>query len=61
MCGSNFETVRNQRKKYVGCVPGADWRSEGMGTQEGCRDGPVGDAPSGRDAAWGVFIGVKIL
>ena len=26
-----------------------------MGTQEGCRDGTVGDAPSGRDTAWGVF------
>lgn len=27
-----------------------------MGTQEGCRDGTVGDAPSGRDAAWGVLL-----
>lgn len=28
-----------------------------MRVQEGCRDGPVGNAPSGRDAAWGVFVG----
>ena len=26
-----------------------------MGTQEGCRNEPVRDAPSGRDTAWGVF------
>ena len=40
---------------------GADWRSEGVGTQEGCRDGPVRDAPSGRDTAWGVFVVINIL
>lgn len=27
-----------------------------MGAQEGCRNGPVRDAPSGRDTAWGVFV-----
>ena len=32
-----------------------------MGTQEGCRDGTVGDDPSGRDATWGVFVAIKIL
>ncbi len=47
--------VCNQWTEHAGCVPGTDWRSEGMGTQEGCRDGPVGDAPSGGSAAWGVF------
>lgn len=33
-----------------------DWLSEGEGTQEGCQDGPIRDAPSGRDTAWGVFL-----
>ena len=25
------EAVCNQWKEYAGCVPGANWRSEGMG------------------------------
>ena len=25
------------------------------------KHGPVGDAPSGRDTAWGVFIAIKVL
>lgn len=29
------EAVRNRREEHAGCVPGANWRSEGMGTQEG--------------------------
>lgn len=36
-------------------------RSEGMGTQEGCRDGPVRDAPSSVDAAWSVLLVVGIF
>lgn len=31
-----------------------------MGTQEGCQDEPVGDTPSGRDAAWCVFCWLTI-
>lgn len=34
-----------------------DWRSEGMGAQENCRDEPVEDNPSGRYTAWRVFVG----
>ena len=48
--------VCNHRKKHAGCVPRVDWLSEGEGTQGGCRDRSVGDAPSGRDTAWGVFV-----
>ena len=43
-------------EEYVGCVSRVDWRSEGMGAQEGGRNGPVGDAPSGKDTARGVFV-----
>ena len=28
------EAVRDKRKEYAGGVPGADWRSEGMGKAE---------------------------
>ena len=28
-----------------------------MGAEEGWRRKPVGDAPSGRDAAWGGYVG----
>lgn len=38
------------------CIPNLDSGSEEMCAQEGCRNAPVGDAPSGRDAAWGVFV-----
>lgn len=31
-----------------------------MGAQEGCRDGPVGDVPSGGDVAWGVFVCYRV-
>lgn len=32
--------------------------SFGVDAQEGCWNGPVGDAPSGRDAAWGAFTNI---
>ena len=51
-----LEKVCNQWKKHAGCVPGADWRSEGVGEWEGGQDGTVGDAPSGRDTACGVLL-----
>ena len=42
--------------KHAGCVPGANWRSEGVGAQDSCRNGSVRDAPSGRDTALGVLL-----
>ena len=38
------------------CIPNLDSRSDEMRAKESYRDEPVGDAPSGRDTAWGVFV-----